>query len=59
MKLEEIRKIANQHNIKSGKTKKADLIRAIQQAEDNEPCFDSGKASDCGQEECLWRKDCA
>ena len=58
MKLEEIREIAKQHNIKPGKMKKADLIRAIQQAENNDPCFDTGKVDHCGQHACLWREDC-
>lgn len=58
MKLEEIKEIAKQHNIKVGKLKKADLIRAIQLAEGNEVCFESGKSADCGQPDCLWRSDC-
>lgn len=58
MKLEEIKVIAKQYNIKTGKLKKAELVRAIQLAEGNEVCFDSGKASECGQDECLWRSDC-
>ena len=58
MKLEEIKEIARQHNIKVGKLKKADLARAIQVAEGNEACFESGKASECGQAGCLWRSDC-
>lgn len=58
MKLDEVREIAKQHHIKTGKMKKAELIRAIQEAEGNEQCFDSGNAATCGQEGCLWRKDC-
>jgi hypothetical protein len=58
MKLEEVKEIAKQHNIKAGKLKKADLVRAIQLAEQNDPCFETGKAVECGQEECLWRSDC-
>ncbi len=58
MKLEEIKEIAKQHDIKVGKLKKADLVKAIQAAEGNDTCFDSGKASKCGQAECLWRADC-
>jgi len=58
MKLDEIKEIAKKHNIKSGKMKKTELIRAIQQAEGNELCFDTGKAAECGQESCLWREDC-
>lgn len=58
MKLDEIKEIAKQHNIKVGKMKKADLVRAIQQVEGNEVCFETGQADMCGQDACLWRKDC-
>ena len=58
MKLEDIKQIAKQHDIKVGKLKKAELVRAIQSAEGNVPCFETGQASDCGQEECLWKPDC-
>lgn len=58
MKLEAIKEIARQHNIKVGKLKKAELVKAIQQAEGNDVCFDSGRASECGQPACLWREDC-
>ena len=58
MKLEEIKEIAKQHNIKAGKVKKADLVRAIQQAEKNNICFETSKADICGQDACLWREDC-
>ncbi|MBK5275743.1 MAG: Rho termination factor N-terminal domain-containing protein [Desulfuromonadales bacterium] len=58
MKLDEIKEIAKQHNIKVGKMKKADLVRAIQQAENNTACFATGQADTCGQDACLWREDC-
>lgn len=58
MKLEEIKEIAKQHDIKVGKLKKAELVRVIQSAEWNDPCFETGRASECGQAECLWRADC-
>ncbi|HXE96073.1 MAG TPA: Rho termination factor N-terminal domain-containing protein [Dongiaceae bacterium] len=58
MKLEEIKEIAKQHGIKAGKLKKAELVRAIQSAERNDPCFETGHVSDCGQAGCLWRPDC-
>jgi len=59
MKLDEIKEIAKQHNIKVGKMKKADLVRAIQDAEGNEVCFETGRANSCEQPACLWREDCA
>jgi hypothetical protein len=58
MKLDEIKEIAKKYNIKAGKMKKADLVRAIQQAEGNEVCFETGQAGTCGQDACLWREDC-
>jgi len=59
MKLDEIKEIAKLHNIKVGKMKKADLVRAIQQAENNNVCFETGQSESCGQNTCLWREDCA
>lgn len=59
MRLEEIREIARQHKIKAAKLKKAELVKAIQEAEANEACFETGKAEACGQDTCLWREDCA
>lgn len=58
MKIEEVRAIAAQRGIKAGKMKKADLIRNIQKAEGNDQCFDAGFVQQCGQQDCLWRKDC-
>ncbi|HEY4743448.1 MAG TPA: Rho termination factor N-terminal domain-containing protein [Desulfuromonadaceae bacterium] len=58
MKLEEIKEIAKQHGIKAGKMKKAELVRSIQQAEGNTPCFATGASLTCGQGSCLWREDC-
>ena len=59
MKLEEIKEIAQRHNIKTGKLKKAELVKAIQDAEGNEVCFETGTADECGQDTCLWREACA
>jgi hypothetical protein len=57
MKLAEIKEMAAQRGIRSGKMNKADLIRAIQVQESNSPCF--GTAVDfCDQLHCLWREDC-
>jgi hypothetical protein len=58
MKLEEIKEIAKQHSIKVGKMKKVELVRAIQEAEKNDICFETGTADSCGQDTCLWREDC-
>jgi hypothetical protein len=59
MKLEEIKELAKQHNIKVGKMKRTDLVRSIQQAENNDVCFETGVAKECGQHSCSWREVCA
>ena len=58
MKITQVKEIATQRGVKAGKLNKGDLVRTIQQSEDNEPCFDTGKAASCGQAGCLWREDC-
>ncbi len=57
MKMPAIRIKAKSIGIKPGKTKKADLIRAIQAQEGNTPCFDPNRES-CDQTGCCWRSDC-
>ncbi len=58
MTKEEVKKFAVQRGIAPGKLNKVDLIRLIQITEGNEPCYMTGKASVCGQSDCLWRADC-
>ncbi len=58
MRVEEIREIARERGLKPGKMKKAELVRAMQDAEGNAACYETGKAGECGQEKCLWRDDC-
>lgn len=58
MKLDDVKKIAEQHGIKPGKLRKTELIRAIQQSEGNPTCYDTGQATSCGQLQCSWRDDC-
>jgi hypothetical protein len=58
MKMDDVKKIATELGIKTGKLRKAELIQQIQQAEGNEPCYATGKSDVCGQETCLWREDC-
>ena len=57
MNLKETKAIAKKMGIQAGKMKKADLIRTIQIAEGNTPCFQTGVTS-CDQENCCWRSDC-
>lgn len=58
MRTQEVKEIAKQLGVKTEKLKKGELIRAIQSEEGNIPCFGIGKATECGQSECLWREDC-
>jgi hypothetical protein len=58
MKISEIKEIAKQHNIKTGKGTKSVLVRAIQQAEGNPQCFSSDISGQGGQSDGLWREDC-
>ncbi len=57
MKIQDIRTIASKMGIKAGKLKKVDLIRAIQKAEGNCPCY-AAAGHECDQINCLWREDC-
>lgn len=58
MKMQEIREIAIREGVKTGKLKKAELIRAIQKAEGYSDCFATPYANECNQTSCLWREDC-
>lgn len=58
MNMNEIRSIAKEKGINSGKLRKADLIRTIQSEERNDPCYATEHVRECGQMACLWRLDC-
>ena len=58
MTITEIKEIAKQYNLKVGKTSKSELVRSIQEAEGNQPCFASSLSAACGQRSCSWREDC-
>jgi hypothetical protein len=42
----------------SGKMRKADLIRAIQSKEGNQPCFEADWRANCQEMHCSWRAGC-
>ncbi|MDD5306706.1 MAG: SAP domain-containing protein [Deltaproteobacteria bacterium] len=44
--------------VQPGKMKKAELIRAIQTAEGNTPCYGTNRG-DCPYTDCCWFEDCA
>ncbi|MDF1552063.1 MAG: hypothetical protein P1P84_03320 [Deferrisomatales bacterium] len=57
MKMTEIRSRARRVGIKSySRLTKTKLIRCIQMAEGNQPCFTG--IADCGQSDCCWFADC-
>lgn len=57
MRMEDVREMAKALGVKSARLKKTELIRAIQTAEGNFPCF--GTASGyCDQSDCAFRDDC-
>lgn len=59
MTLDEIKKIARKRKVGVEKgMRKADIIRAIQRREGNADCYATGRANECGQMSCLWRRDC-
>ncbi len=58
MNLQQIKAIAKHKDVKAGRMKKVELIRAIQRAEGNRDCFLTGHVTECGQMNCLWRNDC-
>lgn len=58
MTLQQVKEIAKQKQIKVGNMKKENLIRAIQLAEGNFPCFGTAAAGICDQTNCLWKEDC-
>jgi hypothetical protein len=43
--------------VKAARKNNVDLIKSIQQAEGNFPCFKTASGS-CDQQSCLWRTDC-
>jgi len=58
MNITQVKAVAKERGVKPGKLKKDELIRAIQQAEANPQCFNTGFSQQCGQADCLWRGDC-
>lgn len=57
MEMAKIRAKAKALRLKAGRMRKAELIRAIQEAEGNVPCFGTAETY-CDQTLCCWREDC-
>jgi hypothetical protein len=58
MKLEAVKKIAQNRGLQVKNMKKAAIIRAIQQDEGNNACYNTNSSETCGQTECCWKDDC-
>jgi hypothetical protein len=57
MKINEIKEKAKALGINCGKMKKADLIHAIQKAENYTPCYGTSNGN-CPYTDCCFRQDC-
>jgi hypothetical protein len=57
MKVADVKEKARGLNVKVSGTNKTKMIRAIQAAEGNFPCFKTAR-DQCDQFDCLWREDC-
>lgn len=57
MKMTAIKKYAADLGVPAEGLLKAELIRAIQSAEGNTPCFGQNTGA-CPYDDCLWLKDC-
>ncbi len=58
MKMQDIRKIAQQNGLKTSKLNKTLLVKKIQSKEGNFDCFASVSNGYCDQSGCIWQEDC-
>jgi hypothetical protein len=59
MNMQEIREVARATGVtRTGRVTKLQLIRDIQCAEGNFPCFATALQARCDQSGCLWQQDC-
>jgi hypothetical protein len=58
MNIIEIKKIAKNRGVKTGKLNKSSLIRTIQLEEGNFDCYGTAFDGECDQHQCSWRTDC-
>jgi len=59
VKILTIREIAKKMGLATGNLSKIQLVRTIQEAEGNSPCFATQAVRECNQINCLWREDCS
>ncbi len=58
MKFNDIRKMAKGMKINTYRMKKADIIHAIQNKENNIECYGTDRVTFCNEKSCIWRDDC-
>jgi hypothetical protein len=58
MNISEIKKLAKDRGLASGRMRKAELIHSLQAQERNSQCYNTDFSAHCGQPDCLWRGDC-
>jgi hypothetical protein len=58
MKIQRVRSIAKTKGVNSSRMSKGEIIRAVQEAEGNFPCFGTARDGFCDQEDCMWKEDC-
>ena len=58
MKMQDIRKIAKENGLKTGKLNKTLLVKQIQVTEGNFDCFATASNDYCDQSSCIWQDDC-
>ncbi len=58
MKIQRVRAIAKMKGVNSARKSKGEIIRAIQEAEGNFPCFGTAWDGYCDREDCAWKESC-
>ncbi|MDX2503647.1 MAG: SAP domain-containing protein [Gammaproteobacteria bacterium] len=58
MNMQDIRRIAKQNGLKTGKLSKVSLVKKIQATEGNFDCFATAENDYCDQADCIWKNDC-
>ncbi len=58
MKIQKVRGIAKAKGVNSARMSKGEIVRAIQEAEGNFPCFGTVRDGYCDRGDCAWREDC-
>jgi len=58
MHIQDIRYIARNMGLRTGRITKKELILSVQAQEGNFPCFATAADGICNQDRCLWREEC-